>query len=268
MLSLEPPRTAYDLHFQIAGIPVRVHPLFWLAALILGLSGNLNSQGVDPEAGMRLLIWTGVLFVSILVHELGHSFVIRYFGQFPRIVLYMLGGLAITDAESSFGMRSVSRRTQQQQILISLAGPGAGFVLASATAALVIALGGKFGFVFEREYAPLFYTWEPPPDASRPFMMLIHGLLYINIFWGLVNLLPVLPLDGGQVARALFEMADQGNGLVRCLWLSVITGAVAAVGGWLILEDTFAALLFVSLAASNYMTLQQISGGGSGGRPW
>jgi hypothetical protein len=40
------------------------------------------------------------------------------------------------------------------------------------------------------------------------------------------------------------------------------------VGGWLILEDTFAALLFVSLAASNYMTLQQISGGGSGGRPW
>ena len=103
MFSLEPPRTAYDLHFRIAGIPIRVHPLFWLAALILGTSGNWDAEGnVDPDAGMQLLMWTGVLFVSILVHELGHSFVIRYFGQLPRIVLYMLGGLAITDAESSY----------------------------------------------------------------------------------------------------------------------------------------------------------------------
>lgn len=267
MLSLEPPRTAYDLHFRIAGIAVRVHPLFWLAALILGTSGSWGADGAaDPEAGMQLLIWTGVLFVSILVHELGHSFVIRYFGQLPRIVLYMLGGLAITDAESGFGFRPAARHTPQQQILISLAGPAAGFVLASATVALLIALGGEFHF--DLADPPFFYTYDPPPNASPPLQIMIEGLLFLNIFWGLVNLLPVLPLDGGQVARELFEMADYSDGLVRCLWLSVITGVVVAVASWWLLHSLFMPLLFASLAASNYMTLQQISGGGSGGRPW
>ena len=90
---VEPQRTAYDLNFHFAGIPVRVHPLFWLAGLVLGSSAF---QGPDP--GMTLLIWMAVFFVSILIHELGHSVVIRYFGQVPRIVLYMMGGLAITDA--------------------------------------------------------------------------------------------------------------------------------------------------------------------------
>lgn len=265
MLSIEPSRTAYDLHFRIAGIPVRVHPFFWLAALILGTSGQWGGKGeVNPEAGIQLLIWTGVLFVSILVHELGHSFVIRYFGQFPRIVMYMMGGLAITDTQSNFGMRTAGRRTPQQQIVISLAGPGAGFVLASLTAALLVALGGRFWLV---EEFPC-YRFSLPDNAARPVGMLISGLLFINIFWGLVNLLPVLPLDGGQVARELFEMSDYGSGLVRCLWLSVITGAVVAVASWFLLHDMFMALLFASLAASNYMTLQQMSGGGSGGRPW
>ena len=63
-------------------------------------------------------------------------------------------------------------------------------------------------------------------------------------------------------------MNDAWNGFVRCLRLSVITGIVVAVAGWLFWQDWFMALLFASLAASNYMTLQQISGGGSGGRPW
>jgi stage IV sporulation protein FB len=264
MFSLEPPRTAYDLHFQIAGIPVRVHPLFWLAALILGTAGDWGAQGrVNPEAGMQLLIWTVVLFVSILVHELGHALVIRYFGQAPRIVLYMMGGLAITDADASYGWRSASRRTSPQQILISLAGPGAGFVLAVATIGVLIATGGRFEI--DVSNFP-FFSFSLPEGAGRPLGMLISGVLFINIFWGLVNLLPVLPLDGGQVAQALFEMSDDRTGLLRSLWLSVLTGAVVAVVSWLYLHSLFMALLFASLAASNYMTLQQISGGGWGGR--
>ncbi len=263
MLSIEPPSTAYDLHFRIAGIPVRVHPLFWLAALILGASGQGTATS---QAGMQLLIWTGVLFVSILVHELGHALVIRYFGQSPRIVLYLMGGLAITDPGARWGMRAAGRRTAQQQIVISLAGPSAGFLLASLTAALLVAQGGEFRL--ELSNLPFFYQAVFPEAMAMPMVIAIHGLLFINIFWGLVNLLPVLPLDGGQVARSLFELADPGNGLVRCLWLSVLTGAVVAVAGWAMLHSVFMALLFASLAASNFMTLQQISGGGSGGSPW
>jgi hypothetical protein len=61
----EPPRTPWDLNFQVLGFPVRVHPLFWAVALLFGLSGN--QKPVD------MLLWVGTVFVSILVHEMGHA---------------------------------------------------------------------------------------------------------------------------------------------------------------------------------------------------
>ena len=63
MLFQSPPPTRYDLRFSIAGIPVSVHPVFWLIALLFGSSG-------DP---LLIPIWILVVFVSILVHELGHA---------------------------------------------------------------------------------------------------------------------------------------------------------------------------------------------------
>ena len=264
MLNYEPPQTAYDLRFQVFGIPVRVHPLFWVATLVLG--SNVWSGGGDANSndGLLLLIWVVVMFVSILVHELGHSFAIRYFGAAPRIVLYMMGGMAITDVGSSWMPKSSSRRTPQQQIMISLAGPGAGFVLAALTATVLVAMGGEFQLITSYP----FYDATASESMSYSATVLISFSLYFNIFWGLVNLLPVLPLDGGQVASQVLQLNDPWNGFVNSLKLSIFAGIAVALGGWLLLHDTFMALLFGSLAASNYMTLQQISGGGTGGRPW
>ena len=81
MFLIEPQPTAYDLQFRVAGIPVRVHPLFWLMTLILGAQG---------KPGPELLIWVAVVFVSVLAHELGHACLHRYFGQPARIVLYLI----------------------------------------------------------------------------------------------------------------------------------------------------------------------------------
>jgi Zn-dependent protease len=264
MLTYEPSRTAYDLHFQIFGIPVRVHPLFWVAMLVLGSNVWSGGGEANSNAGMMLLIWVVVMFVSILVHELGHSFVIRHFGGSPRIVLHMMGGLAITDTGPSWMPQRSNRRLPQQQILISLAGPGAGFVLAALTATVLVAMGGEF----QLSTVPPFFEAIPSESISFPVYVLIHFSLYFNIFWGLVNLLPVLPLDGGNVASELLQMQDPWNGLVKSLKLSIVTGIAVALAGWLMLNSVFMALLFGSLAASNYMTLQQISGGGNGGRPW
>lgn len=61
------PETPYDLRFQLLGMPVRVHPLFWLVAAMLGWR-NENIPLV--------LIWVGCVFVSILVHEYGHGLVV------------------------------------------------------------------------------------------------------------------------------------------------------------------------------------------------
>jgi membrane-associated protease RseP (regulator of RpoE activity) len=176
----------------------------------------------------------------------------------------MMGGLAITDTGPSWMPQRSGRRLPQQQILISLAGPGAGFVLAALTATVLVAMGGEF----QLRTVPPFFQAIPPESMPFPVYVLIQFSLYFNIFWGLVNLLPVLPLDGGHVASELLQMNDPWNGVVKSLKLSIVTGIVVAVGGWLLLNEMFLALLFGSLAASNYMTLQQVSGGGTGGRPW
>ena len=79
------PTSRYDLRFSIAGIPVRVHPLFWLIALLLGSSGDL----------LQIVIWIFVVFVSIVVHELGHAFALRWYGLRSQILLHFSGGLTI-----------------------------------------------------------------------------------------------------------------------------------------------------------------------------
>src|SRR5688500_3784168 len=92
MFLSEPPRSNGDLHFRVFGFPVRVHPYFWLVTAIMGLG-----SGDEGTAPMELLTWVGVVFVSILVHELGHAFLQRRFGGRPWITLYGLGGLASCD---------------------------------------------------------------------------------------------------------------------------------------------------------------------------
>src|SRR5690606_844441 len=83
------PPSPYDLRFQIAGIPIRVHPLFWLGALVLGM--RLDSA--------TLILWMIVVFCSVLIHELGHALMMRYFGQSPHVVLYLMGGYASPRSE-------------------------------------------------------------------------------------------------------------------------------------------------------------------------
>ena len=235
----EPGHTRFDLRFSIFGIPVRVHPLFWLMTLIFGgFSGNLLS----------LLIWVVVVFLSILIHELGHALTMRFFGQPARIVLYLGGGLAIPD---SWGYGSVL--TANEQILMLLAGPGAGFLFAGLTLGSVLLVGGSVGMTF-------LYGFLPFPLAYLPIGGLISAIigviLWVNIFWGFINLVPAFPLDGGQVARHLWLKADRWDGLRKSLWLSVITGAVMALMGLILMQSIYIALLFGLLAFQSYQSLQ------------
>lgn len=262
MLLGEPTPTQFDLNFHVFGFPVRVHPFFWLAAFILGGSGD----------GLSLLIWVVALFVSILIHELGHSLMMRRFGISSHIVLYMMGGLAIPD---SFGFVARSRDTRSS-ILISFAGPAAGFLFAGVIILAIIGTGGQFkvdpafGFPFYR-----FALNVLPGPEINPWEHLTHALLYVNIFWGLVNLLPVYPLDGGQIARSVMIDQDPGGGAIKSLWLSVFAGGGMALVGFAMLGSFFVAIMFGMLAVQSYMTIQQMRGGGGfggggfgGGKPW
>lgn len=277
MLLAEPPRTQFDLSFQVLGFPVRVHPFFWIVGMILGFSG---AQGTS-DFGVVLIIWLLVTFVSILIHELGHALMIRRFGRDAYVVLYAMGGLAIEGRPRSsdlFGnpwsfdstapSYSSRPRTPHEQILISAAGPGVQLLFAAVIVGVLFALGGRVEVNL--------YGWMPLPDAVLPTLWaqnenlrrLFDALLYVNIFWALMNLLPVLPLDGGQIALQLLTQQDPWNGMQRALWLSIFTGGAAAVIGAFVMQDMFLLLLFGSLALSSYLTLQQIGGVGGGRRPW
>lgn len=251
MLSLDPGRTPYDLHFNVFNIPVRVNPFFWLAAFLIGF------QGGEPTA---VLIWIGAMFFSILVHELGHAFMMRRFGYAPQIVLYQFGGLAIADKGfGGFGFEK-PRRDVYSQALIIIAGPLAGFALAGLTIALIFALKGSFWFEMpDLRESLLFFNADLPPTIGRPVRILLSDLLQINILWGLLNLVPIIPLDGGQLAREIFEYMDRSRGLAQALQLSIGMAIIMAAFGFLIANSQYMGFMFAILGVSNYLTYQQLS---------
>jgi stage IV sporulation protein FB len=254
----EPPPSPWDLHFRAFRFPVRVAPMFWLMTLVLGLN---RSRSTPPA---ELLIWIALVFVSILVHELGHAFTQRFFGGRPWITLYAMGGLASCD--------DCDRRTSSQ-ILISLAGPAAGFALALIVAAALSLSGRTIGLHMGTSFDPLrlalenveSVTWLPLPLstlyweslASDAGDQLVFSLFRINILWGLVNLLPVYPLDGGRISRELCTLRDVQGGIVLSLRISLITAIAMAVFALFAWESFFVAIMFGYMAYMNYQTLQR-----------
>lgn len=250
----EPPPTQADLHFRLFGIPVRVHPFFWIVALLLGMGG---SGKADPR---QVLIWVAVVCVSILVHEFGHAFTQRYFGGHPWVTLYGFGGLAsCNDCD----------RSPRAQLLISFAGPVAGFLLAALVMTIVSASGRVIGLALPNQASPEWLNVSSiiiqpmavldayfEPYRSQPLNILIAYLLQVNILWGLINLLPIYPLDGGRIARELFTLGNARNGIIQSLQLSA--GAAALVAMYALSQkEIYLCIMFGLLAYGSYQTLQQ-----------
>lgn len=240
--------TRFDLRFSIAGIPIRVHPLFWVIAILLG--SNSNNL-------LMILVWIVVVFVSILVHELGHAFAFRRFGQPSNILLHFSGGLTIPESLPwGSGYATVSL-TPNQHIFVSLAGPFAGFALAALTLAVGTALGGQIILSTLLGFIP--FPIVLLPYGSGMLNEVFLTFLWVNVFWGIINLLPVFPLDGGHVTRYVLIQSDPRNGLLTSLWVSVVTGGLLAVTGLLVMNSIYMAFLFGLLAFQSYQMLQGLS---------
>lgn len=240
--------TPFDLHFRLFGFPVRVSPWFWLVSALLG-DFILNKYGL-----LYLLVWIACVFVSILLHELGHAFAARWFGSPARIDLIAFGGLASYAHPPRAGWR---------RMLIALAGPAAGFLLA----------GAIYG---SNEAAP----WRESSDfALRTYSFLI----WINLFWNCVNLLPIWPLDGGKVCRELAYMAGARNPDAIAYGVSMVVAGLLAVWGllvatgneprWLVENSPFAPSLFMTIwfglfAVQSYVLLQEANRRAAWGKPY
>lgn len=245
----EPQKSQADLNFRIAGIPIRVTPWFWIAALLLGW--NVTDSGNSH----LVLAWILAVFSSILIHELGHAFAFRYFGIEASVVLYHFGGLA--SPTTNYGYTRTSRGTPLNQLAISAAGPIAQ-LLAAAIGIVAIRAAG-YG-VFLGGFVGNWLNLPPEPMLTpRALDHFVTFFLYASIYWALLNLLPVYPLDGGQIARELFLLSGNDNAIRNSLLLSVFAAGVMVVYG-LQTKDLYFALLFGMLGYSSYTAVQPYFG--------
>jgi Zn-dependent protease len=178
------------MRLRLGSIPVSVRGSFLLIALLIA------SRWREPKL---MAIAVAVVFVSVLVHELGHALVGRAFGLAPQIELHMMGGTT-----SWIGGKNVGHA---RQLAISFAGPLAGFLLSA----------GSYAYL---RHVP---TVEHAVGADLklfPFEL----AFWVNMVWGIFNLLPLLPLDGGNIMRAILMLVTRDRGEKPARAISVLVG--------------------------------------------
>lgn len=253
MLLAEPQPTPADLRFSLAGIPVRVSVWFWLAAGLLGWGISQAFAAGDQRALLRyLVLWIGSAFISILIHEMGHAIVYRFFGQATQVVLYHFGGLTVP---TLWGRRGA--RLPQQQFLVSAAGPFAQLMFVALLIAVLKMAGYAVPFPIQSIGLPL-GLYDGNRIESPLLFALVYFLLQVNIFWPLLNLMPVPPLDGGQMVReGLLTIGVPDAARIA----NILGTGVGGVLAWLAYTggEPYLGIMFAMLAVSCYQTL---SGGG------
>jgi Zn-dependent protease len=170
-------------------IPIAIHPFFWLFAALIGW---LNSGSF-----LGALIWVGIIFFSVLLHEFGHALTAVAFRQTAKIQLVALGGLTSYEGP---------KLKFWQQFIIVFNGPLFGFLLY---------LAATFALYLDWSQQPLVYQ-------------ILRMTQIANLFWSIVNLLPVLPLDGGQLLRIVLEAFFGIRGYKAALLLgAILSGGIA-----------------------------------------
>ncbi|MCA9129251.1 MAG: hypothetical protein KDB22_19330 [Planctomycetales bacterium] len=259
----EPGISAYDLQFRFLDIPVRIAWGFWLVAAILGWEWSRSIDAspamTSPGAPILLLVWMGALFLSILVHEIGHCLAFRYYGLESRIVLYHFGGLAIPD---SFGSWRGARQRYigpNEQIVISAAGPALQLVLGLLTWFLGLALGIRMELTSQIGWLLGIELPEMPLPSSALVFGAFSATIFVSTIWSLLNLAPILPLDGGRIMESILRInrVDQPTRMAHMV--SVGTGAL--LGIWFLQTGQPGGIMFLVFAASNWQAMQYGQGG-------
>ena len=196
---------------------------------------------------LMVLLWIIVLFVSILVHELGHALTSRKMtGVTPSIKLWGMGGLAYPNTQL----------TRKQSFWVTWAGPLAGLGFFGL---IVLTCCAIYGFAIGTDLTmillfPSRETYTVLAKMNDPVLYMLKDLLWVNFWWSLMNLLPVFPLDGGQIYASIERSPKK-------VWtVGMVTGALVAVAALLFLQKLFIAILFGYFAFQNYKRLEHLKG--------
>lgn len=172
----------------------------------------------DP---LLIALWISIIFVSILVHELGHALTARAYGAEVAIELNGIGGLT------------------RWSIPSSRLGPGRRALVAAAGSAVGVLFGGLVWLV-ALQFGPY--------RGITSFV--INNLIFVNVFWGLLNWLPIRPLDGGHLLLSLLERfaPERGDVIARVVFVLTAAGGlifgitsdrlfIALIAGWLLFSE-------------------------------
>ena len=211
------------LQFRIAGIPVRVDPSFLVVIGILGYVSQPISQGFQWSI---LISWMVVAFFSVLLHEFGHT------DRVPP--------LRRPAEHLGRGVRRPRRGSGElspgQHVVVSLAGPLSVLILIGLPAA---------------------WIWNSGSVTSSMGHEVLRQVLWINVGWSLLNLLPILPLDGGNVAMSLLDLSTKGRGRRPAEILSIVAAAALGLVA-LAIGQIFIALFIGIFAFMNIGSLSRV----------
>ena len=197
---------------SIAGVDIRLHWTFGLLVAFFALEGWMTRSGVGDAA-----LWLGLVFGSVLIHELAHALVGRARGaQVKDILLMPLGGATRT---TRFPERPVD------ELAMVIVGPLTSLALAGAAALAAAAIG----------------TSLLPVDMHHG--SLLGRIAFLNLVLGLFNLLPIFPMDGGRALHALLAVRW---GTIRATLVAARIGMVLAFalgGAALVLQHPWLVLI-------------------------
>ncbi len=198
-------------------IPFSIHPFFWLIAALIGWFNSGNLIGT--------VIWVGIIFVSVVIHEYGHATAALFFGKHPRVDLVAFGGV------TSYEMGNLSF---WKQFVIVFNGPLFGFIL----------------------FAVFYLLLHLHLSANPLWVGIVATMEVVNLFWTILNLIPVLPLDGGQLLRIILESFWGLKG-IKASFIVGMCIAVAVSFFFFILQAFLIGALFFLFAFHSFDTYRK-----------
>src|ERR1700690_2556923 len=170
---------------RIFGVELRVHLTFFFLLIFVWLTESTAHGTANAGRGLALV---GIIFGSVVMHELGHALTSRRAGiPAKAIILLPIGGVTLLDETRQPILPAAL--TWKRDIRIALAGPLVNLVIAFVSGSILLAI------------SPHFPLWKQPfvTSANLP-----RSLVWGNAWLALFNLLPAYPMDGGRVLRAGF----------------------------------------------------------------
>jgi len=181
---------------SIRGTSIDLDFSFFILVFLFVMLNYRQDQGIQYA-----LIWIPIIFLSVLIHELAHAGMIGVFGfGSSQIILGGMGGVTI----------NARRAKPWQDMLISLAGPFSSF-------------GLGFGSLWAASSFPVM-------QQDRMLDALMPRLIYANFAWGIFNLIPTPPLDGGHATREFFRIfLSERTAFIIATWIAIIVGGGVAI---------------------------------------